>query len=200
MIVKICGITNFEDAQHSLECGANALGFNFYKPSPRYIEPGEADSIMRRLPRQIMKVGIVVVDHNGSDNSWEKLALDTVQFYGLQTPDQIPRTQMQVWVATSPDSIREFPDHRVLLDTSWGRGLKEDWEALRHLDRGFILSGGLTPENVQEAVRLLQPEGVDVCSGVESSPGVKDPGKIARFIRNAWGQLPQKIPAQGELP
>ncbi len=193
MIVKICGITSFEDAQHSVECGANALGFNFYKPSPRYIEPEEAEGIMRRLPGQIMKVAIVVADHNGSDSSWEELPLDTVQFYGLQAPNQIPQTQKQVWVATSPASIREFPDNRVLVDTSWGRGRKEDWEALRHLDRGFILSGGLTPENVQEAMRLLHPEGVDVCSGVESSPGVKDPEKIERFIRNAWGKFPQKI-------
>ncbi len=193
MIVKICGITSLEDAQHSVQCGANALGFNFYKPSPRYIEPEEADRIMRRLPRQIIKVAIVVADHNGSDNSWEELPLDTIQFYGLQGPNQIPQTEKQVWVATSPASIREFPDNRVLVDTSWGRGRKEDWEALRHLDRSFILSGGLTPENVQEAVRLLHPEGVDVCSGVESSPGVKDLGKIERFIRNAWDKLPQKI-------
>ncbi len=194
MIVKICGITSFEDAQHSVECGANALGFNFYKPSPRYLGPREAERIMRGLPRQIMKVGIVVVGRNGNDDSWEELSLDAVQFYGLDRPSQIPQTRKQIWVATSPASIREFPDNRVLVDTSWGRGRKEDWEALRHLNRGFILSGGLTPENVQEAVGLLHPEGVDVCSGVESSPGVKDPEKIERFIRNAWGRFPQEIP------
>ena len=193
MIIKICGITSLEDAQHSVGCGANALGFNFYKPSPRYLEPKEAERIMSGLPRQIMKVGIVVVDRNGNDDSWKKLPLDAVQFYGLQRPDEIPQTRMQVWVATSPASIREFPENRVLVDTSWGRGRKEDWDALRHLNRGFILSGGLTPENVQEAVQLLHPEGVDVCSGVESSPGVKDPLKIERFIKNAWGKSSQEI-------
>ena len=200
MIVKICGITSFEDAQHSVECGANALGFNFYKPSPRYLEPEEAQRIMRGLPSQIIKVGIVVAHPNGSNDSWKELPLDAVQFYGLQGPSQIPQTRKQIWVATSPDSIREFPDNRILVDTSWGTGRKEDWEALRHLGRGFILSGGLTPENVREAVRLLHPEGVDVCSGVEISPGVKDPTKIERFIKNAWDESSQKISPQGELP
>ena len=148
---------------------------------------------MRGLPSQIIKVGIVLAHPNGSNDSWKELPLDAVQFYGLQGPSQIPQTRKQIWVATSPDSIREFPDNRILVDTSWGTGRKEDWEALQHLDRDFILSGGLTPENVQEAVRLLHPEGVDVCSGVENSPGVKDPTKIEQFIKNARGKSPQKV-------
>jgi phosphoribosylanthranilate isomerase len=80
--------------------------------------------------------------------------------------------------------VDRFPHHEILIDTSWGRGKKENWEALQRIDRTYILSGGLGPGNVREALKLLQPAGVDVCSGVEREPGIKDVGKLERFMEN----------------
>jgi phosphoribosylanthranilate isomerase len=198
MLFKICGINTMEDAKQAVEWGANALGFNFYKPSPRFLQPQEAEKIMAQLPHRVMTVGIVVLDREGTVDGWEELSLDALQFYGLGHPGQIPPTRKQIWIATSPDAILDFPDHRVVVDTSWGTGRKEDWEDLRQLKRDFILSGGLTPENVGEAIRLLRPEGVDVCSGVESSPGIKDAEKMESFLRNAWASASRTTSLQGE--
>ena len=87
-------------------------------------------------------------------------------------------------MATGPAEIELFPNSDLLIDTSWGRGIAADWESLRSVPRPFILSGGLTPSNVCEAIRLLHPLGVDVSSGVELSPGRKDPEKIRQFLQN----------------
>ncbi len=180
MLIKICGITNLEDAQRAVDLGAHALGFNFYPPSPRYIEPAAADRIIDQLPKSTLTVAIVVgrrLDNLGR--------VQAVQVHGLDDPSPLRGLRRRIFVATTPRLMGRFPNHEIVLDSSWGTGKKEDWSQLRHIKRDYILSGGLTPDNVGDAIQLLEPMGVDVCSGVESRPGRKDPIKLKRFIEAA---------------
>ena len=173
MIIKVCGITNLEDALRSIECGANALGFNFYPKSPRFIDPDRAERIIDKLPKHILIVGVFVINALPSiaEGQWS-----TVQLHGLSSESEIPLTDKCILVATSPSDVVRFPNHKIIIDTSWGTGKKVLWDTLRAVERPFILSGGLTPDNV------LDPAGVDVCSGVEISPQKKDPTKLRAFV------------------
>ena len=191
-LVKVCGITAMEDALLSIDCGANALGFNFYTRSPRFIEFEEAREIVRRLPDGVLTVGIVVFDPKmgekygdlaGLERKLSPLGIDAIQIHGLSSESEVPELGLRTFVATSPVSARNFPHFEIIIDTSWGTGSQADWDQIAAvLDRPYILSGGLTPENVERALRRLRPAGVDVCSGVESSPGRKDPRKLSRFL------------------
>ncbi len=127
------------------------------------------------------------------EDSWIRLPFDVIQLHGVEDPCQIPYTDKRVWVATSPSGARRFPEHEVIIDTSWGTGTLADWSALESLKPPFLLSGGLTPQNLGEALERLDPLaapgesrhgllGVDVCSGVESSPGLKDRDKLRAFL------------------
>ena len=180
MLVKICGITSVEDASWALRCGANALGFVFCPGSPRYLTPPKAQEIIRALPGECLRVGVFV----GSPEASPAAGIDIVQLHGLKSESEIRAFGRKVWVATGPAEIELFPNSDLLIDTSWGRGIAADWESLRSVPRPFILSGGLTPSNVCEAIRLLHPLGVDVSSGVELSSGRKDPEKIRQFLQN----------------
>ena len=194
-MIKICGITSLEDAHRSLEYGATALGFNLYENSPRYVEPALAEEIMKQLPAGTLNVVVMVVTGHGSrvtgEGSDDFLSsvichpsfVKALQLHGLTSESEIPPNNKRVFVATSFSLADQFPHQELIIDTSWGRGQKADWEELKKLPRPFILSGGLTPENVAEAIRKVRPAGVDVCSGVESSPGKKDPDKLKRFIQ-----------------
>jgi phosphoribosylanthranilate isomerase len=177
MIVKICGICSLADALSAAELGADALGFNFYPPSPRFIRPAAAKDLIAQLDRPILSVGVLV-----GTETWSDTPTAALQLHGLTGPEQVPRCDRRVFVAVAPEQAELFPDHEILIDTSWGRGKLADWDRLAGLARPFILSGGLTPDNVGEAVKRLHPIGVDVCSSVESAPGKKDPDKIRRFI------------------
>ncbi|MFQ5739040.1 MAG: N-(5'-phosphoribosyl)anthranilate isomerase [Acidobacteriota bacterium] len=178
MWVKVCGITNLDDAQRAIELGADALGFNFYPPSPRYISPSESTRIINRLPLQVLMVGVFVGFPTGPICE----ELRALQLHGLHSESEIKASTRRVFVATSPTRIDDFPNYEIVIDTSWGSGKKADWKGLREVCRPFILSGGLTPENVGEAIQELHPAGVDVCSGVESAPGRKDPHRLKRFL------------------
>lgn len=180
MMIKICGITNLEDATRAVELGADTLGFNFYPRSPRFISPAQADRIIEYIPREVLTVGIVV-----GRRRTEVGSVAAVQLHGLESEADLEPWDRPVLVAVSPATLDAFPNFQVVIDSSWGTGKKEDWAALRKIDREYILSGGLTPENVASAIRMLRPRGVDVCSGVESAPGKKDPAKLKRFIRSA---------------
>ena len=191
-MVKVCGITNLEDAQRSIELGANALGFNFYLPSPRYIDPEEVEKIIQEIPENILTVAVMVVSGEDVLSTTVKASsrvpsIGSFQLHGLHSESEIPRVHKALYVATTHVEAQRFPNHEILIDTSWGRGKTANWEELRLLDRPFILSGGLRPENVAEAIELLQPAGVDVCSGVEEAPGTKDVGKLRRFMENVRG-------------
>jgi phosphoribosylanthranilate isomerase len=203
LFVKICGITNIADALCAIESGANAIGFNFYKGSKRYITPAEAASIGSKLPAGIKKIGVFVdASKDYIFESIDRAGLDGVQFSGNESPEGIfsngKFSVKTVHVATD-HSIDDLPSYAVdafLLDTSdsgafGGTGKTFDWNiAVRAKTLGkIILAGGLTPENVARAVKFVQPFGVDVSSGVELRPGKKDPTKVNEFVVNARNAL-----------
>ena len=194
--IKICGITNLEDALFATECGADSLGFNFYKKSPRYIEPQKAADIISQLPPLIMPVGIFVNEHEDRIREIQQLAcIPAVQFHGDESPEFCQRFGSHVIKAfqvRDKESLKAMAHYRVgafLLDSyregmRGGTGVSFDWH-LAVVAKTFgkiILAGGLTPENVLEAVKLVQPYAVDVAGGVEKEPGIKDYGKVKQFI------------------
>ncbi len=196
--VKICGITNLADAQAAVEAGADALGFNFYERSPRHVALAAAAEISRRLPQDVMRVGVFV-------NATEELitraigecGLSLLQFHGDEPPEvciQFGLMSMKAFRVRDAETLKElpkFPTDAFLLD-AWspqangGSGEQFEWDLAieaKKLGKPIFLAGGLTPENVADAVRRVRPFGVDVASGVESSPGKKDPAKMQAFIK-----------------
>lgn len=199
--VKICGITNPGDALLAVEYGVDELGFNFYENSPRYIEPGKAAAITSELPANIARVGVFV---NESVDRILEIAgvagLDAIQLHGDEQHDFVTRlhssTEKEIIKAirVAPDLdigyLMDFDVHCILLDSFskyeyGGSGQTFDWkivEGVQAMIPYIYLAGGLSPENVGDAVRQLRPYAVDVCSGIESEPGKKDAGKMKLFI------------------
>ena len=198
--VKICGITNLEDALSAVEAGADALGFVFYAASPRHIFPEQATRIISQLPPFVQTVGLFVNEELNTVNEVADLCrLDLVQLHGDESADycqQISRRVLKAFRVRSLTCLDPIKDYRVagyLLDTFspsfyGGTGTSFNWEiateAVKRHQR-IILAGGLTPDNVTEAIRQVRPYGVDVSSGVEAGPGKKDRDKVREFIRNA---------------
>jgi len=197
--VKICGITGLDDALHACACGADALGFVFYKKSPRCVDPAVAATIIRQLPPFVTTVGLFV---NADPEQVEEVAdfcgLDVIQLHGDEGPDDCdftPRRTVKALRVKDAASLARHGDYEVaaLLLDAWvkgsygGTGHSFNWELAATVarQRPVILAGGLTPENVAAAVRFVQPYAVDVSSGVEAAPGRKDPAKVAAFIRAA---------------
>lgn len=201
LFVKICGITNLEDAQLAVRCKADALGFIFYEPSDRYITPDRARDIVERIPDFVSKVGVFVdADPAYVHDVMKKVNLSAVQLYGNEGADDLVGYETSVIKVfrVKPDFdvavMRSYVVDAFLLDTHseakmGGTGRTFDWNiALRAKEYGkIILSGGLTPQNIEGAVRFVQPYGVDVSSGVERSPGRKDPRKVREFVAKAKG-------------
>lgn len=199
--IKICGITRLDDALHAVRSGADALGFVFHEASPRYIFPEQAASIIRALPPFVQAVGLFVnADSEFVNATSDQCRLDIVQLHGDEQPeycDLIKRRVIKVFRVkeiTSIEPIRNYRVAGILLDAFsprayGGTGLTFNWEiALAAGKYGpVILAGGLTPENVRQAVEKVAPYGVDVSSGVETAPGRKDPEKVREFIRQAKG-------------
>jgi phosphoribosylanthranilate isomerase len=197
--VKICGITNLEDAIMSVEAGADALGFVFYHKSPRNILPEQASEIIRHLPPFVQTVGLFVNDTETRINKTaDCCGLDIVQLHGDEMPDFCTRLNRRVIKAlrvrdiTSLEEMVQFNVAAFLLD-AWspaaygGTGQTFNWDIAEIAAKSsrIILAGGLTVENVAEAIRKTRPYAVDVSSSLELSPGKKDPAKICAFIRNA---------------
>ncbi|MGH9734183.1 MAG: phosphoribosylanthranilate isomerase [Candidatus Acidiferrales bacterium] len=205
--VKICGITNFADARCACDAGAHFLGFNFYSRSPRYIDPKRARSIVRRLPKTVASVGIFV---NESEQAMVRIAqlvgLKYVQLHGDETPDLVSRLRralgavkiikaIRVQRAASVRRAARFDGaSAILLDgfdarQRGGTGKSFDWSlaARASVKQHIFLAGGLTPSNVAEAIRIVRPYAIDVCSGVESSPGKKNHGEIRVLMSNVNG-------------
>ncbi|OGI50807.1 MAG: N-(5'-phosphoribosyl)anthranilate isomerase [Candidatus Muproteobacteria bacterium RIFCSPHIGHO2_01_60_12] len=200
--VKICGITRIEDAIAAAQAGADAIGFVFDPKSPRHVHPDQALKITRALPPFITVVGLFV---NPAPDTVEgvlsHVPLDLIQFHGNEKPEQCRRYHRSYIKAIhmKPDvdlheMARLYGDATGLLldtyvaDTAGGSGQVFDWNRVPHdLGKPLVLAGGLTPENVGEAVRRVRPCAVDVSSGVEQSKGVKDAGKIAAFIEAVRG-------------
>ncbi len=201
--VKICGITRLDDALAAAEYGADALGFVFYKKSPRYIDPLDAADIIKKLPPFITTTGLFVNEEEDKVRAVVRTAgLDVIQFHGDETPEFVSRFRERVIRAVrvkDEESLRSISGYDVNAflfdayspDLYGGTGKKFDWEVIRETGMmgRFILAGGLDPENVGIAVNLVNPYGVDVSSGVEASPGVKDHRKIKAFIRKARGTV-----------
>lgn len=194
--VKICGITNEEDMRAAASYGADALGFIAVVGSPRYVSAERYEEIASRPPFLVPRVIVVNKPEEAEDYS-----ADYVQHY-VDTTDKSRHRRGAQWRirafrvrdAASLQTLADYPEAvgAVLLDTYHpdklgGSGEAFDWglarDARRLTDRPLILAGGLTPDNVQEALEAVRPDGVDVSSGVESSPGVKDHAKVRAFIR-----------------
>ena len=196
--VKICGITRPEDALAAARAGAHAIGLVFYAKSPRHVTPARAAEIIRVLPPFVTTVGLFV--NATAEEVRAALAeapVGLLQFHGDETPEfcrQFKRPYVKaVRVKAGVDLLQyaqEYHDAKALLLDAYveglhgGSGAAFDWSLIpRGLPLPVILSGGLTPENVTEAVRRVRPSAVDVSSGVESAKGIKDAQKIAAFIK-----------------
>jgi phosphoribosylanthranilate isomerase len=179
MIVKICGITRREDAEVAVDAGASAIGFIFYKPSPRYVTPERAHELGDGL--NIWKVGVFVDEKPASIEAIMRAArLDIAQVYGAATV--AGRFWKAVRVA-GPLPLQEEAE-ALFLDSS-GNGISFDWQLARGAAEKVIIAGGLDASNVAEAIRIAQPWGVDASSRLESAPGIKDHQKVRRFIHAA---------------
>jgi len=197
--VKVCGITTTEDALNAIACGADALGFVFYAKSPRYISPEQAAKIIIQLPPFVSIVGLFVNETTSCIQTViEQCGLDIVQLHGDETPSQCQFNNVKVIKALrirSPENlvgIEAYPVSALLLD-AWvegaygGTGKLGCWDLAAQAAQKFpvILAGGLNSENVRAAIKAVCPYAVDVSSGVELSPGCKDPQKVKTFIVNA---------------
>jgi phosphoribosylanthranilate isomerase len=190
MMVKICGITNREDALAAVEAGASAIGFNFYRESPRYISHTGAATIAETIPVNVWKVGVFV---NETPQTIARIVrdagLDVAQLHGTSDARGV-----RVWRAIPSDVEIKAPMPKdveaLLIDTpadgiSGGSGKTWDWSKVRHLNLKIIIAGGLNADNVRTAIEQAKPWGVDACSRIEKSPGLKDHDKMRRFIQAA---------------
>ncbi len=195
--IKICGITNLQDALCAARCGADALGFNLYAGSERVVGVDRIEEICAHLPPLVARVGLFVnPDRTGIEAVLGKVRFDLLQFHGDETNDFCSSFGLP-WIkvlrvddaSDLADRIAAYPDSNgILLDTRvpgryGGTGQTMDWAGLPRLDCPVILAGGLTPENVGEAIRIVRPWAVDVSGGVERDKGVKDHDRIRRFIQ-----------------
>ena len=197
--VKVCGMTSLKDALVAVEVGADAVGFIFYKKSPRSVTMKTVREIVLELPPFVDTVGVFVDETAEQINKIADYCnLDIIQLHGDESPTfckKIRRKVIKAFRIKDMQSVKKISSFQVsgfLLDTfsenlHGGTGKVFDWNlALPAKKFGpVIMAGGLTPNNVQQAVRQIRPYGVDVCSGVESEPGIKDHKKVRAFLNNA---------------
>jgi len=199
--VKICGITNIYDAQHCAKCGADFLGFVFYKKSSRYIEPLKAQEIISKLPSGLSKVGVFV---NEEVEVVKRIAcdckLDLLQFHGDESPDYLNnfttfRTikALRIGKDFQTKTLSSFAPELFLFDTFkqgvfGGTGEAFDWGLLEGIKTPLIVSGGLNPDNVLSLIEKIKPFAVDASSGVEESAGKKDHNLVKSFIKIVKGK------------
>jgi len=195
--VKVCGTTRLKDALLAVECGADAIGFIFYKKSPRYVTAKAAKEIGSRLPPFVHRVGVFVNETADKINRIaSRCGLDAVQLHGDESPAFCKKIRCRVIKAVrvkDASSLKEMSRYTVdafLLDTykdnQWGgTGKVFDWKLAAQAKKygPVIVAGGLNPRNVKAVIQKVQPYGVDVSSGVEQSPGKKDPKKVRAFLK-----------------
>jgi len=199
VLVKICGITNLDDALAAVDVGADALGFNFYPRSPRYVTPETAREVTNRLPGDILTVGVFV---NEELEATKKIALaagvSALQLHGNESPEYCEalkdRLVIKVFAASAefkPASVLEYDVQAVMLDAldkrgvGGGTGRLSNWSVARETTKLFpklFLAGGLSPENVGEAIEFVNPYAVDACSRLETVPGRKDHERMRAFV------------------
>lgn len=196
--IKICGITRFEDARVAANLGVDALGFIFFKKSPRYIAPEEAAKIIRQLPPFISRVGVFVNEELPSILEIAQIAgIDTLQLHGTESPDFCDQSPLPVLKTFSvkPDMnfsiLDTYKTAGFLLDT-WnsnmygGSGKTFDWTIAKNICARFnnvVIAGGLGASNIEEALDMVHPYGIDISSGVEIMPGVKNPHKMRDVVK-----------------
>ena len=198
MFIKVCGITRLTDALHAVQQGATAVGFVFWPRSPRAVSVERAAEIIAELPSGITAVGVFVNESiDGIRAVVAGSLINAVQLHGDEPPAYADALEWPLIRAVGLDEVDEAcgawsEETALLLDTidplrRGGTGLLLDWTRAAAVARRrrIILAGGLTPDNVSSAIRAVRPFGVDVSSGVESTPGVKDFAKVTRFIGNA---------------
>lgn len=211
--VKICGLSAPDHVSAAVDAGARYLGFNFFAKSPRYVDPAKAAALAAEVPIGVAKVALVV---NGTDAEIDaivsRVPLDMLQLHGLETPDRVAQVKARfglpvmkvIGVADAGDiaaiDLYEEVADQLLIDAKpprdavlpGGNGLTFDWRLLagrKYWSRPWMLAGGLTPENVAEAIRMTRARQVDVASGVESAPGIKDRDLMIRFVKAARAAL-----------
>jgi phosphoribosylanthranilate isomerase len=201
VFVKICGITRAEDARAAVSEGADALGFVFWPKSPRYIDPAVARKIVRVMPPSTVAIGVFVNQPADEVNRIaEQVGLEFVQLHGEETDEYLQKMNRQVVKAIAVGSgpvpaMSQWPSKvRILLDVHdplkrGGTGHVIDWAVANDIarDREIILAGGLTPENVGDAIERVRPWGIDVSSGVEAEPGIKDHGRLKALFEAVHG-------------
>lgn len=204
VFVKICGITNLEDALVAVDAGADALGFNFYARSPRYISPANARSIIEQLPDETMSVGVFV--NEGEPEQVARIAdlagLRAVQLHGDESPqycralrDRFVIKALRVGDGFEPQSAKDYETDAILLDAfsssaRGGTGRLVDWSVARAVGEvvpQLFLAGGLSVENVALAIAAVEPYALDACSSLESVPGRKDAERVRAFVAAARG-------------
>jgi phosphoribosylanthranilate isomerase len=197
--VKICGVTSVADALHAVRAGADLIGLNFHPRSPRSVSPEQAAEIAAALPRGVGRVGVFVdLPRARVEQISAQVGLDALQFHGDESPaDCAGWSQQTIRAVRVRDSQtlgaagRDYAVDWLLADAyvegmPGGTGTRVPLEWLDGVERErLILAGGLTAETVADAIRIVRPAAVDVASGVESAPGIKDPEKVERFIANA---------------
>ena len=207
-LIKICGITNLEDAVAAIAMGADALGFNFYKPSPRYITPQNAREIIDQLPASFLKVGVFVNEE--SPDQVRQIAnesgITALQLHGDESPDYCRELAANHEVikslAVSNDfdlqTALRYQVHAIMLDTKHntlrgGTGRAFDWSIAQQVSKivpTLYLAGGLSPENVADAIEIVSPYAVDACSSLEAIPGKKDHERMRAFVAAARSVKP----------
>jgi phosphoribosylanthranilate isomerase len=195
--IKVCGITRAEDALKATKLGADAVGFVFHRPSPRYIEPAAAAAIIDKLPGFVTTVGVFFdLEQEEVRRIASEAHLDRVQLCGSESPEYCSslglrwikgfrlKTREDLELLASYGSGRDFLLDSYVSGVPGGTGERFNWEWAKEAGRygRIILAGGLDPDNVAQAIRTAMPAGVDVSSGIEKSPGIKDQAKMAAFV------------------
>ncbi len=188
MFVKICGITNREDALAAVDAGARALGFIFYDKSPRGVTAAQVEEFAGGIPKEVWRVGVFVNEAPAKiEEIGMRVGLDVAQLHGAETPERHPRG-MRVWkafrVTQGAIPCPDYPAEAILLDGP-ATGKTFDWTLAAGFPGKLIVAGGLDENNVREAVERAQPWAIDVSSGIEAAPGRKDHARMKRFIEAA---------------
>jgi len=205
-LVKICGITNLEDALAAVGAGADALGFNFYKPSPRYITPQDAREIIEQLPNPILTVGVFVNEESNTVRAIaNEVSLRALQLHGDESAEYCREFAdyyvIKTFAVSDSFDIQAAHSYKVeaiMLDTKHnslrgGTGQVFDWsvaQQARPVISKLFLAGGLSPENVKNAVEIVRPFAVDACSALEDRPGKKNHERMRVFINTVRGVAP----------
>lgn len=204
-LVKICGITSLEDALAAVDAGADALGFNFYRPSPRYISPVAARAITDQLPESIVKAGVFVNEELESVvRIVNEAGLSAVQLHGDESPDYCRelrgRYVIKAFAAVNDLDFADYQVDAIMLDTKdellrGGTGRVFDWIIAQRARQSvksvaLFLAGGLSPDNVAEAIATVRPYAVDACSSLEDAPGRKNHERMRAFVKAARSVTP----------